>query len=393
VVNKEAANISEPDQHSVKRIFILRPDNLGDVILFIGALRVIREQFKEAHITICVKRYARNLLEKCPYLDEIVTWESYMDTFWDHLPEFKGKWRVRRAHQSLSIRLKHPRSNPYDLFLLPLRNTLPEMHLFAEKLPAKRKVAIDTETTRPDLILNRSMDEIYNQLVPISEKRKMDHEFNVHRDFLNALGGGASKDDLHPEIFTDESDREWAASTIKREAETPLIAICPGVTSLDDKFYAAENYRDILKHLHAERLSIAIFGSPAETTQCMQVEEAIRSLPNLVSIQNVAGKSTVRQLAEGFKKCDLVLSNETAALHLATALKKPTVGVVGGGYFGRFYPWGDPDFNLTAFHRMECFYCSWDCIYPEIRCIHEIQPGKISDLIQQLLDRQQLHKN
>lgn len=316
-----------------------------------------------------------------------------MDTFWDNLPEFKGKWRVRKAHQALSIRLRHILSKPYDLFLLPLRNTLPEMHLFAEKFPAKKKVGIDTESTRPNPIFNKSIDQIYDTIVHISKERKMDHEFNVHRDYLKSLGLSPSEDDLHPVIFTDDSDRKWAVSAIKRDKEIPMLAICPGVTSLKDKFYAAEKYHKLLENLNLERLSIAIFGSPSEIDQCKQVETAISDLSNLVSLQNFAGKSTVRQLAEGFKRCDLVLANETAALHLATALKIPTVGIVGGGYFGRFYPWGDPKINLTAYQPMECFYCSWDCIYPEIRCIHDIDPNKISELIQTLLERQQPFNN
>ncbi|MGO9566312.1 MAG: glycosyltransferase family 9 protein, partial [Desulfomonilaceae bacterium] len=45
-----------------KSILIVRPDNLGDVVLFSGALRAIREKWAASRITICVKRFVTDYL-------------------------------------------------------------------------------------------------------------------------------------------------------------------------------------------------------------------------------------------------------------------------------------------------------------------------------------------
>ena len=66
---------------SVQDIFILRPDNLGDVVLFSGALRAVRGHFPNAKITLCTRRYTHNLLELCPHIDRLVAWEARHATY------------------------------------------------------------------------------------------------------------------------------------------------------------------------------------------------------------------------------------------------------------------------------------------------------------------------
>jgi ADP-heptose:LPS heptosyltransferase len=80
-------------------------------------------------------------------------------------------------------------------------------------------------------------------------------------------------------------------------------------------------------------------------------------------------------MIECLKRCDLILTQETAALHIATALRKPVAGIVGGGHFGRFYPWGDPETSRPVQREMSCYGCNWHCKYQTMRCIQEIPPG------------------
>lgn len=60
----------------VKSIFILRPDNLGDLVLFSGVLCHLRNYYPNAKITLCIQRYVANYIELCPFIDKIVYWED-----------------------------------------------------------------------------------------------------------------------------------------------------------------------------------------------------------------------------------------------------------------------------------------------------------------------------
>lgn len=368
-----------------KRIFILRPDHLGDLILYLPSLRRLRDHFADAEITLCIKSYVRNLLELSELADHLVTWESIMDTPLNSLPEVKGKYRLNSLLRKGRIRKLSRNYGPFDLYLLPLRSIEEEYHWFSGQLEASRKISIDAEPYGLEDSRKRAIDNFYTDRLHISEGRSFEHEMIINSEFLDYLGIESNREPDFPEIHTSDEDRRWATETLIHAGDTLLIGIAPGVSVESGKFYSADHYHDLFKTLSDHSFSVILFGSTAETGQCREVETALTGLKCIKSLQNVCGKSTLRQLAESFKRCDIILSNETGALHLATALQKPTVGIVGGGHFERFYPWGDPDINRLAHKPMDCFYCRWDCIYPEKKCIHDINPSHIAREMETLI--------
>lgn len=373
------------DPQNIKRLFILRPDNLGDLILFSGTLEKIRNHFINAEITICVKKYTQNYIETCPHIDKIVFWEDLISPFSKKMVEFKGRWRIESIYRRLYMRFLSRQNRSYSVFLLPLRYTLNQMHQIASFDASKFKYAImDTENSTGsewrDLF-----DEIYTDALLISSELNVLHEFKIHSDFLNMLGIDTNISDIFPEIWTTEADRTRAQENIVGNSEALKIGLCPGVTSRADKFYSPQNYVEAFDGLRDKSVEIHIFGSPSEDYQCKQTEIQLNSSSLGIPVKNHCGLTTIRELAEAFNLCDLIISNETAALHMATTLKKPTIGITGGGHFGRFYPWGDPTINLTANKMMDCYYCNWNCIYDELRCIHEISPTVIRNQIETLI--------
>lgn len=395
-MHKLNGNLLKPDEltpftdknHSIKSLFILRPDNLGDFILFCGTLRHIRNRFPNAKITLCTKNYVYNLIEHCPYIDRWVSWDDMVEPLSSKIPWFRGRWRLEALKKWLKMNRVAKLTHRADLLLVPVRSPIQDMHLFSKSSPSKWKYGIEGDYNGITPEVDQHYNSEYTARLQLDESQRMDHELKVHQKFLEFIGIRVNPDELWPEVWTQKDDVEWAQKSIKKSNGDIHLAIGPGVTSISDKFYDAENYRKAISALGEVKLSISIFGSSSEKSQCDQVLKVLKSCTQVVSIENFAGKSTVRQLAEALKKCDLLLANETGSLHLATALRIPTVGIVGGGHFGRFYPWGDPNINLTANHPMDCYYCNWNCIYPSIKCIHEIAPELITKQLQSLIFRQ-----
>jgi hypothetical protein len=50
---------------------------------------------------------------------------------------------------------------------------------------------------------------------------------------------------------------------------------------------------------------------------------------------------------------------------------------MGGGHFGRFYPWGDPRRHRTACRTLDCYHCNWRCPYATVRCLEQIRPADV----------------
>jgi ADP-heptose:LPS heptosyltransferase len=80
-----------------KRILIFRPDNIGDVLLFTGALKHIRNLYLDAHITLAVQAHIVNLVELCPYIDACVPIGHL--TWWGRIEytEFPFTYRIEQA--------------------------------------------------------------------------------------------------------------------------------------------------------------------------------------------------------------------------------------------------------------------------------------------------------
>lgn len=369
----------------IKKLFILRPDHFGDLILFSGTFKHLRRHFPNAEITICVKKYVRNLLEPCPYIDQIVIWEDIINPLPPRTVEIKGKWRLDILFRWFKMKVNSGFNYRHRLLLFPLRNTTGEMHQIADFDRADHKIAILEEPQTKEGNHRALYDQIYSSYLHIPDHRSLDHELIINTEFLNYIGIDVTEEEIWPEVWTQKEDENWANENITRDDDEIIIGLSPGANYKSDRFYAAENYVQAFSGLNANKVKVIIFGSGSEQTQCSLVEKSLTESGLTVTVQNFAGKTTIRQLAESFKKCDLILSTETGALHMATALRKPTIGIVGGGHFGRFYPWGDANTNLTAFKAMDCFNCNWVCIYDTIRCIHEIKPTLIQKQINTLI--------
>lgn len=381
----------QPDNDWVQQIFILRPDNLGDVILFTGALRLIRNKFPHAEIVICTKNYVHCLLEISPYVDKIISWEQLMELLPDWVPDFPGKGKV----ESLIRRFKFMKATMWDyrpdLYLLPVRSTIKDLHIFSSFSRASVKLGISGDTNHQTADEDLQYGQYYTARSHVDESDGIQHELDTYLDFLQLMGIGADRDEIWPELWSSEEDVEWVSDKIPGSQSEITLAIAPGVTSIEEKFYAAENYLKAIEGLGDVRLSVNIFGSKSEIAQCKAVENALSNCTQVHKMRNFTGQTTIRQLIEMLKRCDLLLSNETGILHMATALHIPTLGILGGGHHGRFYPWGDPSINLKVDKPMHCYHCNWYCIYPTIRCIHEIKPEQITEKLQILIH--QIRKN
>jgi ADP-heptose:LPS heptosyltransferase len=329
---------------------------------------------------VCVRRYALNLLEHCPYIDRLVTWEDLIH------PLPPGRYfRGRNRLESILIRLRRATAKSFDVVLVPVRSPTRAIHQLAGSIRAAARIGIVGDHCNQSPYDEACSASVYTSHLELPIDRRLEPELEANRDFLRFLGAEIGTDDAWPEFWTDDADRRWAAEQVGGSPEEMVLGIAPGVTSMPQKRYPAERLVEAVAALRDVQLKVVLFGGPGERAACGEVAELLPKLRHVQSVVDLAGKSTVRQLVEGLRRCTVVLSEETAALHIATALRKPTVGIMGGGHFGRFYPWGDPEINRVANQPMECYGCNWKCRYTTIRCVQEIPPKLIARELQHLL--------
>ena len=355
-------------------MLVLRPDHLGDLALFSASLRHLRTFFPRATITLVAKAYGRELFAGSPYIDRHADWDSLstlarrVNRYVPERPETVGRL-VRRALFS-----RH-RS---DVLLLPVRSPNRSMHQVVRLLRATAKYGISGDTTCQLPEVDHASGHAYTDRLHLGAGDRFEHELDVNRAFLTWLGVDVAAGDYRPELPAHPTHRAAAVRAVRRADGGTVLGICPSGATTTLKNYPARAYTAALDALGVDPLHVVIFGDASGSGTCGELEHAIRSTGVAASVTNLCGRTSVPMLVEGLRACDAVLSIDAGPLHIAAALDRPTVGIVGGGFPNRFFPWGDPDRTRIAEHRLDCFGCGYQCPYETRRCVVELPPAAVA---------------
>jgi ADP-heptose:LPS heptosyltransferase len=368
-----------------ERILVFRPDNIGDVVLFSGALRHIRALFPDAHLNLAVQPHIVNLVELCPYVDTCLPVSRL--TWWDRIKDagipFTSRFEriirgVNRAWNSAFC--------SFDTILYPVKS--PQVHHLqvVRELNARKVVGItgcivneppggSPKGLRPATLFTDQFD--------ISAYEPWRHELLTTFDFLRYLGCPISSlDEIEPKFWLSDSEFDHLAEF--RKEGRKIIGLFPGAAD-EMRSWEPGNFGEFAGLLRGN-YSYAIFGSKAEKGLADRVVSAIRGASTGVSIINLTGVTTLRELVKTITSCDIFISMETAGLHIALAEGVPTIGIVGGGHYGRFVPWGNKGKSVFLSREMDCFYCNWLCSRERVECVQGVTPVEVADAAMKLLN-------
>jgi ADP-heptose:LPS heptosyltransferase len=97
-------------------------------------------------------------------------------------------------------------------------------------------------------------------------------------------------------------------------------------------------------------------GSPAEKNIIKDLDKTLPQALNLV------GKLNFEEVKFLIENCQFLIGNEQGLIHLAIALKKPTVCIIGGGHLGRYSHYGDSNINKWVYdENAKCKFDNWRC--------------------------------
>ncbi|MCH2185912.1 hypothetical protein MK280_08570, partial [Myxococcota bacterium] len=114
------------------------------------------------------------------------------------------------------------------------------------------------------------------------------------------------------------------------------------------------------------------------------VAEHIRLNQGLVSV-DVECSLSLRGLVSLVAEASFVLGVDNGGLHLAVALDVPSVTIVSGAVGGLYFPWGDPSRHQAATEVLDCWYCDYQCVYDQARCVVEIKAKEVARLADRVL--------
>src|SRR5215813_1602763 len=88
--------------------------------------------------------------------------------------------------------------------------------------------------------------------------------------------------------------------------------------------WPARHFAQLTESLQAMGLTPLLVGAPSDRAACNEVEALSRAM-----LPNLAGKTSISHMARIVKECDLLISADTGAVHVAAAVGTCVVGLYG----------------------------------------------------------------
>lgn len=351
---------ADSQKSETQKILVMQLADIGDLILTSPFLRELRRSYPKAWIGLAVQPRMLELAEKCPYVDEVIVFDwravKNVDSFlrgsprWWVLSSRLAKKHIWKHHLDMAI------SNRWNEDPCQAASMILMYTSGAAQLIAYRGSLADT--------IRLGWKDL-NRLITRGPAREFaKHEVEHQLDVLNYLGISPEKTQL--EVWTSREDDLFAQTLLNDRGITAadrLIAFAPGA-AWPFRRWPSERFIELGRWLQETyQAHVLILAAKNEQDLAHQIEQGLHGNKTI----NLAGKTSLREMASVLKRCTLFIGNDSGPLHIAAAAGIPVVGFYGPGEYQRFKPWGVEHDVLRL--GLFCSPCSQHCIFDEPRCI------------------------
>jgi heptosyltransferase I len=133
--------------------------------------------------------------------------------------------------------------------------------------------------------------------------------------------------------------------------------------------------------------TVYLLGGPADRPVCERIERQIRGdvAPDAAGVVNLAGVLSLPATGGLIGELDLLISNDSGPIHMAAAVRTPTLVVFGPTDPRRTGPYGSIHRVVRA--NRECQPCfSRTCRFGDVPCLREVTPDRVVEEAMQILD-------
>jgi heptosyltransferase-1 len=337
------------------KILILKPSSLGDVIQALPVLRLLKLHFRDAEIFWWIDSHLAPLLEGDPDLAGVVRFQ-------------RDRWAAPKHWLEIFRKIHWLRRQNFDL-VIDLQG-LARSGAFAWLARGKFLIGLDE--------IREGARGFYDMMVP--RKSFHTHAVDWYLSVLPQLGVPVHKN------FQWLPERPQIAAQIKSKWKTDgtnWIAIQPGAR-WDNKRWPVKYFSELISLLAKKfpGTRFAIFGSDEDKPLGEIISRAEPS-----RFLNLCGETSLPEMVEWIRLCDLMITNDTGPMHAAAALGKPVVALFGPTEPRRTGPYGQLENVLRI--ELPCSpclksFCTWK--NPN-ECLNAISPAMVFERAQKILAR------
>ncbi len=334
------------------KVLVIQTAFAGDLILTLPLIQELKERSHDAEIHVLCIPSTVSLLDNHP------------DIGVAHVYDKRAK---EPGMLTLSRTLRNER---FDLCLSPHRSLRSAILAFASR--ARDRISFDNSSGR----------FLYTELVPY---QKGSHEIHRNVALLEPLGwkpGNPSP----PRLYPGEKEKHSVDKFLRDNGCThPFICIAPG-SVWATKRWTPEGFVESIKSF-AKNYAVVLVGGQEDEALC----ESIRGQVPAGNCFSAAGMLRFLESAELIRRSALLISNDSAPVHIASAVGTPVVEIFGATA---------PEFGFTAYgvsheivqvEGLTCKPCrihgGHSCPVRTFDCMKKLEPSRVIEAARRVLNK------
>ena len=319
----------------VNSILLIRPGGIGDAVLLIPLIHVLKKEYPVANITILAERRNSAVFALCTDIAQILRYDRPLELL----------TALRRD---------------YDVVI-----DTEQWH---------RLSAVAARLTRAPMLIGYATNErsrLFNCRIPYS------HDDYESESFFNLLAPLGIKSQQVPERFLEvpEAAIANASRLLAGLSCSGFVVIFPGA-SIAERRWGSDRFRQVAALLSALGIQVVVVGGNEDRESGAAIVEGGFGL-------NLAGRTSLVETAAVIDRSALLVSGDSGLLHIAVGLGKPTVSLFGPGRSRKWAPKGVRHFVINK--ELSCSPCTTYGTTPScpdnVQCMQKITVDEVYNAI------------
>lgn len=340
------------------RILILSPNWLGDAVMALPAIADVRRRFPAARLIVAARRSVADVFHLAPAVDEV-------------LPlEWSGKLLRLRA---LRADLDALRRTAADAALLLPNSFASAWMVHRAGIPERMGYARDWRRGW----LTRA----------VKAPRRSVHQAEYYQHLVRALDVPSGP--LEPILDAPEAAVAAGRALLAAlgwDQTRPLVAIAPGAAYGTAKRWMPAHFARLVTMLASTRGATSVMvGSRGDRETTTWIRDLVPEAERMHLI-DAAGHTSLESLAGVMRLARAFVSNDSGAMHMASALGVPVVGLFGPTREYETAPLARAGHRVeVVLHPVWCRPCMLRECPIDHRCMKGLEPERVFSIVSEMM--------
>ena len=330
------------------KTLVIRFSSIGDIILSTPLLRVLRARFPNGQIDYVARAEYAELVKSNQNLNHTYGFDA------------------SKGFDGLRILKKKIKDERYDL-IVDIHDSLRSKYL--RSLHGPRVAVVNKRLMQRSMLVNFKKN-VYKEVVRVA-----DRYIEAVKDLGITNDGKGLELHIPDETLLRVSGK---IASLKLSQFERVIGLCPGARHFTKRWPPERFARVGAAFAQKADSKILVFGGPKDETICSQICLDINNQAGAERASSLCGLLGLLETAAAMEYCDVVITNDTGLMHIATAMHRKIVAIFGSTVkeFG-FFP-HDPEAAVLEQAGLDCRPCSHigrsECPEKHFKCMLDVQP-------------------